>query len=178
MALVPKSSGEIALALDRVINQLLTQIGIDISNSLDPERCRTDLLPWLAYHRGVDVWFSDWSVSQKRAVIRDATKNFRRRGTRTGLVSALDNLVSEVEILEWWQEAATQATFRVNVIGSALESISAQNAIADVVKRSSPYTRQGAVTVENQLRFAGYAAAIPRIALMINTDNKQPSPRP
>lgn len=178
MGLASKGSGPLAEAIDRVLATRMTDLSIEIGHSVDPERCRADLLPWLAYTRGVDVWSGSWSEAQKRAVVRDAYKNFKRRGTRTGLELELGNLLSDVTIFEWWEEAAAAATFRVNVEGTALESLEAQDAISEVVVRNAPYTRHSAVTVENRIGITGIAAVGVRIGNMINVDSKIPALRP
>lgn len=178
MGLVANSSGPLAEAIDRVIATLLSNVAIEIAHSLDPDLCRADLLPWLAYHRGVDIWFSEWNEGQKRSVVAEATKNFRKRGTLTGLIDALGSLVDEVEIIEWWEEAATTGTFRVNIIGSGINDAGTQNSITDIVKRTSPYTRQGAVTIENAFQVSAQQVVAWRAGLMVNVTSRFPAQRP
>lgn len=158
--LSPESSGVIARAFDAAMEAQITDLKIEIAESLDYERCREDLLPFLAFNRGVDTWSPTWTVEQKRAVIRDAIPNFRKRGTKTGLIGELGNLASEVAIIEWWEEAGTPATGRVIVTGgSTLDSVEAQEAISIVVERARPYTRPMTVEVIILLDFP----AVPRV---------------
>lgn len=178
MALVTASSGELAQAIDYVIDQRLSRLSIEIEFSFDPYRCRSDLLPWLAYHRGVDVWLSEWTVSQQRGVVASAVRNFRNRGTVSAIQDALGALASGVDVIEWWQEAATPGTFRVNVLGSGTTDIATQNAIADVVTRTAPYTRHSAVTVENAFTVSAQQVVAPRFATMVNLTSRFPMQRP
>ncbi|MGL5447438.1 MAG: phage tail protein I [Rhabdaerophilum sp.] len=40
-------------------------------------------LPWLAAHRGVQLWFNDWSLARKRQIVGDQTLGWSI-GTRSG----------------------------------------------------------------------------------------------
>jgi phage tail-like protein len=42
-------------------------------------------VPFLAAHESVDLWFDDWSLPRKRAMIDDALRLARLKGTRLGL---------------------------------------------------------------------------------------------
>lgn len=150
--LAPRSSGPVVRAFDRVAQRRITSFEIRVNEAFDPDICPLPNLPWLAFHYGVDVWSTAWSEDQKRAVVRDAYRNFRARGTRSGLIAALGNLVSEVQVIEWWEEAATPGTFRVDVVGSeASTSVQAQAAIAEIIKRSAAHTRHYTITVDSQI---------------------------
>jgi P2-related tail formation protein len=49
----------------------------------------TGLLPWLAAHDSVDLWFPDWSVARKRQVIAEAISLARVKGTRAATLKFL-----------------------------------------------------------------------------------------
>jgi len=50
------------------------------------------LLPWLAWHLGMEIWNSDWSEARKRWVVANSIHWHKQKGTRAG-ISAYLNLV-------------------------------------------------------------------------------------
>ena len=177
--LVPGSSGTIALALDEVADERFTQLQIQIADSLDPDRCRADLLPWLAYSRGVDVWSPEWSEAEKRAYIRDFLKNARKRGTPNGLKDELGVLANEVIITEWFDAAAAPGTATVDVTGGAsLYSQAAQDTIAEAARRNSPHTRDITVVIAFTIDIPAYPAPAIRSETLAPTDSNLPLLRP
>jgi phage tail P2-like protein len=169
-------SGPVLAAFDAVLDARLSNLDAKLAEVFDPERCPAGLLAWLAYHYGVDVWSSAWTESQKRAAVRDAYDNFRRRGTRSGMEAALSNFVAEVLLLEWWQSAAAPGTFDVLVTGDATStSTEAQDALAEIVARTAPYTRTFTITVTTEIDVAAVAAPALRVAKILTVDSKAPA---
>lgn len=175
----PKSSGPIVQAFDQVAKKRITALDAKVNEAFNPNTSPVAFLPWLAFHYGVDVWSTAWGEAQKRAVIRDTYHNFRTRGTRSGLIAALGNLVNEVEIIEWYSEAATAGTFRVNVIGdAAATSASAQATIAEIVANTAPHTRHFSITVETEIDAPFIVAPAMRFAKLLTVDAKMPASWP
>ena len=68
----------------------------------DATRSPASQLGHLAWSRGLDYWDKTWSEDQKRAIIEATPANLRRRGTIASIESALDALVNEVTLVEWF----------------------------------------------------------------------------
>ena len=160
-------------------DERFTQLQVQIADSLDPDRCRADLLPWLAYSRGVDVWSPEWSEAEKRAYVRDFLKNARKRGTPNGLKDELGILVNEVAITEWFDVAGAPGTATVDVTGgSSLYSQSAQDAIAEAARRSTPYTREISVVIAFSIDIPAYPAPAIRSETLAPVTSNFPLLRP
>jgi len=57
---------------------------------MDPAQTRADMLPWLAAHESVDLWYSDWSEARKREMVADAMELAKLVGTRAAAERFLD----------------------------------------------------------------------------------------
>lgn len=86
----------------------------------DAQRIPKDLLPWLAWAVGVDIWSSDWSVDIQRDVVQDAIAVRHRRGTVWAVRRALEAAgFRDVEIIEHSQaDAEWQAAGGAYIDGS------------------------------------------------------------
>ena len=62
----------------------------------DPAETRSDILPWLAAHESVDLWFSDWTEARKRAMVADAPALAKLIGTRAAAQRFLDYVDAEI----------------------------------------------------------------------------------
>ena len=62
----------------------------------DPAETRPDILPWLAAHESVDLWFSDWTEARKRAMVADAPALAKLVGTRAAAQRFLDYVDAEI----------------------------------------------------------------------------------
>ncbi len=60
------------------------ELPVPIAEALDPSAAPMALLPWLAVHDGVRLWFSDWSAQTKRSVTTEALIAAWEVGTRAG----------------------------------------------------------------------------------------------
>ncbi|WP_186415406.1 phage tail protein I [Pannonibacter sp. P2PFMT1] len=64
--LLPSSSGPFERA---AVAGIADDLPVPYATLMDPYQTRVDLLPWLAAHHSVDLWFDDWPVSRKREII-------------------------------------------------------------------------------------------------------------
>lgn len=55
----------------------------------DPWRCPSDLLPWLAWSLGVDLWDDEWPELKRRQVIARTPQLKRQKGTIAGIAAHL-----------------------------------------------------------------------------------------
>lgn len=56
---------------------------------MDPMATPEEWLPWLASHRSVDLWYSDWPIERKRQMVAEAIRLAQIKGTRSGLIAFL-----------------------------------------------------------------------------------------
>lgn len=56
----------------------------------DPWECPVELLPWLAYNVGVDLWYDDWDEQTKRRAIAAMPRLKKLKGTVAGIRGYLD----------------------------------------------------------------------------------------
>ncbi|MFA5688557.1 MAG: phage tail protein I [Kiritimatiellales bacterium] len=53
----------------------------DFSTLWNPDTCRAELLPWLAWAWSVDAWDDDLTEAEKRALISNSIYTHRKKGT-------------------------------------------------------------------------------------------------
>ena len=101
MSLVPNASlleAGLASLTDRI-----DQIPAPARDLWDPQRCPVDMLPYLAWARGVVPWDAEWPEDVRRACIEAAIPTHRRAGTAWALRRILGALNITLDIEEWWQ---------------------------------------------------------------------------
>ena len=71
--LLPDNAG----LFERTVSQTLedSEIVAPLVQALRPETAPDTVLPFIAAHESVDLWFSDWSLARKRQVIANAMKD-------------------------------------------------------------------------------------------------------
>lgn len=75
-----------ATAFERAIAEAATDaLPVPIRELLDPAQTLSVFLPFLAEHESVDLWFDDWPIERKRAMIADGLRLASLKGTRVGL---------------------------------------------------------------------------------------------
>ena len=62
----------------------------EVRRQSDPMLCDAELLPWLAFDRGLTLWSDDWPEIKKRRYIRDAWIYLRLQGTPLGVEAYLN----------------------------------------------------------------------------------------
>lgn len=67
-----------------------------VRESVDPDRAPRNILPWLAAHESVDLWYEDWTDDRKRTMIKNALALAWKKGTYSGSVSYLDYVDGEM----------------------------------------------------------------------------------
>lgn len=101
-SLLPPASTDLERALEQAAAR-----GVDIPVTLrdlwSPDRCPSDLLPWLAWGLSLDNWSSDWSEGIKRARVRQAIPIARTKGTAQSVRAVVASFGGSVAIREWFQ---------------------------------------------------------------------------
>jgi P2-related tail formation protein len=75
---------------EAVAAALSADLPVPFAVLMDPAETRPDMLPWLAAHESVDLWYSDWSEERKRLMIADAPALAKLVGTRAAAERFLD----------------------------------------------------------------------------------------
>lgn len=115
-SILPPNATPVELALEEAIARSGPDLS-PIAQLMNPETCPAHLLGWLAWAMSVDTWDSGWSEGVKREVIRSSVPVHRLKGTRKAVMAALEALGFNVDLTEWWQEAAPPHTFRLDAYG-------------------------------------------------------------
>lgn len=94
------------------------------------------VLEHLAVQYDVTTWDSGWSIETKRAVLKTAIADKRKKGTRGAVQRAIEAVAPVATITEWWQAdpPETPHTFRIDVLqdGSAVDAETQADVIAQV----------------------------------------------
>jgi len=123
-------------ALDQVESERLAALdSASARKARNPAACLPEHLGHLAWSRGLDYWANEWTTAQKRDVILRTPANLRIRGTRGAIENALSIYLSDLQILEWFEQVpeADRGTALANItMGSSL----AQSAVnQEIVRR-------------------------------------------
>jgi phage tail P2-like protein len=82
----------------------------------NPDKCPSDLLPWLAWAFSVDFWDAGWTDDQKRGAIKSAVAVQRYKGTIGAVKQALTSLGYGVAIQEWFNQLPEGAPYTFDVL--------------------------------------------------------------
>ncbi len=91
--LLPASAAPYVIALAKAMTD---ELPVPLREALDPATAPANLLPFLAVHDGVRLWFSDWSVPRKRQVISASLTDCWLVGVRDGAVRYLSYVDAEL----------------------------------------------------------------------------------
>lgn len=94
------------------------------------------VLEHLAAQYDLTAWDSAWPIDTKRAVLKTAIADKRKKGTRGAVQRAIEAVAPIATITEWWQTQSEMAphTFRIDVLqdGSAVDAETQADVIAQV----------------------------------------------
>ncbi len=104
-SLLPSSyQTDLMLALENILREF-ENLPVDIIKDFwNPQKCREDLLPFLAIYLGVIQWDSTWEIQQKRDVCQKSLLINKKKGTLASLKYALKNLNINATVVEWWEK--------------------------------------------------------------------------
>lgn len=142
--LTRKTDGKVVQALDAMFQRRMGALEIPVLDVLDPDRCPTKLLPWLAWHYGLLHFDSRWPETVQRNVIASARVVLRERGLRRGVERALQSYGASVEVVERKDDPSLEpGTFVVRVAAddAIVTDGTLQDEIDRAVSRSAPLTR-------------------------------------
>lgn len=79
------------------------------------DRLEEPLLSILAYDFKIDWWDPEYTVEQKRKVLRDNWMVHKRLGTRWAVKTSLGAIFPGADVLEWFQYGGTPYCFRIEI---------------------------------------------------------------
>lgn len=147
-------------------------IPVPLTVLMDPDAIPLPLLPWLAWHLGVDTWKDYWPEGVKRDRVRKAIPIARRKGTAAAVREVVATFGANLVLREWFEQTprGTPGTFDIvmTVSGRNGEPATAEY-VADIIAeidRTKParahytftqgYAMQGRIGVAAVARTALY----------------------
>lgn len=114
-SLLPPNASALERAAEAVGTRALQAIPQPHRALWNPDTCPINLLPWLAWSMGVAAWRTEWPENVKRAIVRNAIKVQRRRGTVASVRDTVASFGGSIVIREWWQKTpkGTPHTFEL-----------------------------------------------------------------
>ncbi|KWC22751.1 phage tail protein [Burkholderia ubonensis] len=82
----------------------INDIPTPLATLMDPDAIRLNLLPWLAWHLGVDTWKAYWPEHVKRARVKQAIPIARRKGTAAAVREVVATFGGNIVLREWFQQ--------------------------------------------------------------------------
>lgn len=96
-----------ATPLERRLERTLARLGdvpVPIRSVMRPDEVPTNVLPWLAWHLGVDSWKDYWPEQVKRSRVRSAIKIARMKGTAASVREVVASFGANIVLREWWEQ--------------------------------------------------------------------------
>ncbi|CDY77955.1 Phage tail fibers [Caballeronia glathei] len=121
-SLLPANATPLERAL-AATNACTHEVPIPITTLMDPDAIPLALLPWLAWHLGVDTWKEYWPEQVKRARVKAAIPIARRRGTAASVREVVSSFGGNVALREWFElePPGTPGTFDIVMTVSGRE---------------------------------------------------------
>ncbi|MBN3207539.1 phage tail protein I [Pectobacterium brasiliense] len=113
-SLLPVGSSDLEIAAAKACAEL-SRTPIPLRQLCDPDRCPSNLLPYLAWAFSVDRWDEKWPEIIKRQAIKDAYFIHRHKGTIGALRRVVEPFGYLIRISEWFQNGGEPGTFRLNI---------------------------------------------------------------
>lgn len=87
-SVLPNNATKLEKALEQTLRSAVS-LPVTFGTFWNPDTCPEEHLIWLAWALSVDFWDAKWSVEAKRAVLRDAVRLHRLKGTLGAVKRAL-----------------------------------------------------------------------------------------
>ncbi|MYL22537.1 phage tail protein I [Halomonas alkaliantarctica] len=148
-SLLPPNSTDAERAIECATARL-GDVPVRVREVWNPDTCPAEVLPWLAWAFSVDRWDAEWSLQQKRDIIKASVRLHKRKGTPAAVREVIDLVLGGGEILEPWEFAGEAHTFKIRTTG-LLASASDYDRLIRLVDTTKP-VRSWLVAVQVQRR--------------------------
>jgi phage tail P2-like protein len=171
-SLLPSNSTVHERNLEGAVSRI-SDVPVTLDVLMNADTIPLPLLPWLAWHLGIDSWNDAWPEQIKRARVKSAIPIARRKGTVAAVEDVVAAFGANIAIREWWETnpRGTPGTFDVVLTVSSRDGNAPTAAlVADIVAeidRVKPLSRhytftqgfqmQGSIGLVGAARFATYA---------------------
>lgn len=143
MTILPPSAVDLERALVEVDGRVLRIDADVVRRAKDPMLCPEELLPWLAWEEGVDLWDPDWPVEKKRQVIAQSWEMHRAKGSRQGLVDAINLLNFGAVVEEWFEYGGQPYHFRLTIDLNETDIQGEPNSTVDLARHNAAIQYRG-----------------------------------
>ena len=82
---------------------VISDLPVPLRTLIDPDAIPAHLLPYLAWHLGVDTWKDYWAEQIKRARVRAAIPIARKKGTAGAVHDVVASFGANIALREWWE---------------------------------------------------------------------------
>ena len=114
----------------------ICDIPAPLSDLMSPDTIPLALLPWLAWHLGVDTWKDYWPEQVKRARVKAAIPIARKKGTVAAVREVIATFGANLALREWFEmdPPGRPGTFEIVMTVSARDGMSATaEYVADII---------------------------------------------
>jgi phage tail P2-like protein len=149
----------------------ISDIPSPITRLMNPDTIPAELLPWLAWHMGIDAWKDYWPEQTKRARVKSAIAIARKKGTAAAVREVVATFGGNIALREWFQmdPPGIPGTFDIVMTVSARDGVPPTAAyVADIIAeidRTKPVRAHYTFTQGFQMQGKTAVAAAVRPAL-------------
>jgi phage tail P2-like protein len=150
-------------------NARISDIPSPLPSLMNPDTIPTNLLPWLAWHLGVDAWKDYWPEQVKRAHVKAAIPIARKNGTAAAVRQVVAAFGGNIALREWFEQTprGKPGTFEVVLTVSTRNGQAPTAAFVDdilaEIDRTKPvrahYTFTQGLSMQGTQRIAAAARA-------------------
>ena len=153
------------------VNARISDIPTPLRELMNPDTIPIALLPWLAWHLGVDAWKDYWPEQIKRARVKKAIPIARKNGTAAAVREVVATFGGNIALREWFEMTppGVPGTFDIVMTVSGRDGVPATAAyVADIIAeidRTKPVKAHYTFTQGFSMRGSQSVAAAFRPAL-------------
>ena len=111
-------------------------VPIPIADLMNADTIPLALLPWLAWHLGIDTWKDYWPEQVKRARVKAAISIARKKGTVAAVRDVIATFGANLALREWFEmePPGVRGTFEIVMTVGAVDGLPATAAyVADII---------------------------------------------
>lgn len=111
-------------------------VPIPIADLMNADTIPLALLPWLAWHLGIDTWKDYWPAQVKRARVKAAISIARKKGTVAAVRDVIATFGANLALREWFEmePPGVRGTFEIVMTVGAVDGLPATAAyVADII---------------------------------------------
>ena len=125
------------------VNARISDIPSPLPGLMNPDTIPANLLPWLAWHLGIDAWKDYWPEQVRRARVKAAIPIARKSGTAAAVRQVVATFGGNIALREWFEQAqrGTPGTFDVVLTVSVRDGQPPTAAFVDDILRRSTAPR-------------------------------------